>query len=162
MIRVAILTVSDSTAASTRKDLSGPALVARCQELNWLVVATKTVADDGAAIAQEIQAWADDSGVPLILTTGGTGVSARDVTPEATRAVLQKEIPGIAELMRSAGLDQTKLSVLSRGLAGTRNGSLIINLPGSPRGALHSFNAIQHLVPHVIDLLEGRTEHGSA
>jgi molybdenum cofactor synthesis domain-containing protein len=162
MIGVAILTISDSTVAGRRKDLSGPALVARCQELNWPVAETRTVGDDEAAIALEIRTWADESRVPLILTTGGTGVSMRDVTPEATRAVLHKEIPGIAELMRSAGLEQTKLAVLSRGLAGTRNESLIINLPGSPRGAVHSFNAIQHLVQHVIDLLEGRTEHGSA
>ncbi len=162
MIGVAILTISDSAADGKRKDLSGPALVARCRELNWPVVATQTVADDETAIAREIQTWADESRATLILTTGGTGVSMRDVTPEATRPILHKEIPGIAELMRSAGLEQTKLAVLSRGLAGTRKTSLIINLPGSPRGALHSFNAVHHLVPHVIDLLQGRTEHGSA
>ncbi len=162
MISVAILTVSDSTAAGKREDLSGPALAARCQELNWPVVATKTVPDEEPAIAREIQTWADDSRADLILTTGGTGVSMRDVTPEATRAVLHREIPGIAELMRSAGLEQTKLAVLSRGFAGTRKESLIINLPGSPRGAVHSLNAVQHLVQHVIDLLQGRTEHGSA
>lgn len=162
MIIVAILTVSDSTLAGARKDLSGPALADRCRELNWTVVATEIVPDEQAVIANQIQSWADGSQAALILTTGGTGVSARDVTPEATRMVLQREIPGIGELMRSAGLEQTKLSVLSRGLAGTRNRSLIVNLPGSPRGALHSFNAIQHLVPHVLDLLEGQTEHVSA
>ena len=162
MISVAILTVSDSTVAGTRENVSGPALVARCQELNWSVVATQTVADDEVAIARTLQTWADDGHAALILTTGGTGISARDVTPEATRTVLHKELPGISELIRSAGLEQTKLSVLSRGLAGTRNRSLIVNLPGSPRGAVHSFNTIQHLVRHVIDLLDGRTEHASA
>ena len=162
MITVAVLTVSDSALAGTREDLSGPALVARCQELNWRVVAAETVGDDEAVIARALRTWADDSQAALILTTGGTGVSARDVTPEATRGVIQKEIPGFAELMRSAGLEQTKLSMLSRALAGTRHGSLIVNLPGSPRGALHSLNAVQHLVQHVVDLLEGRTEHASA
>jgi molybdopterin adenylyltransferase len=161
VITVAILTISDSAVAGTREDLSGPALVARCQELSWSVVSTRTVADSEAAIAQELRTWADESLAAFILTTGGTGVSARDVTPEATRRVLDKEIPGVAELMRTAGLEQTKLSVLSRGVAGTRNRSLIINLPGSPRGALHSLNAIQHLVQHVVDLLEGRTQHAS-
>ena len=162
MITVAILTVSDSTVAGTRQDRSGPALVEACQQLSWPVVATQAVPDEETAIAQAIQSWADDSIATLILTTGGTGVSARDVTPEATRAVLDREIPGISELMRSAGREQTPLSVLSRAVAGTRKRSLIINLPGSPRGALHSFQAVQHLVQHVIDLLEGRTGHASA
>lgn len=162
MITVAILTVSDSAVAGTRKDLSGPALMARCQELSWPVVATETLADDESAIARQIQNWADEARATLILTTGGTGVAARDVTPEATRTVLHKELPGIAELMRSTGLQQTKLSVLSRALAGTRKRALIVNLPGSPGGAVHSLNAIQHLVQHVVDLLEGRTEHASA
>ena len=162
MISVAILTISDSALAGTRADVSGPALVARCRELNWTVVVTQTVADEETAIAGQLRTWADSSQAALILTTGGTGVAARDVTPEATRSVLDKEIPGLAELMRTAGLEQTKLSVLSRAVAGTRRRSLIINLPGSPRGAVHSFNAVQHLVQHVVDLLEGRTEHASA
>jgi molybdenum cofactor synthesis domain-containing protein len=96
----------------------------------------------------------------LILTTGGTGIAARDVTPEATRRILQRELPGIAELMRMKGLEQTKFSALSRAVAGTRGRTLIVNLPGSPRGALHSFDAIRELVPHIADLLSGHTEHG--
>ncbi len=159
MIRVAILTVSDSTVAGTREDVSGPALLSRCEQLGWSVIATRAVPDEESAIACQLRTWADESIATLILTTGGTGVSARDVTPEATRAVVDREIPGLAELMRSAGREQTQLSVLSRAVAGTRKRALIINLPGSPRGAVHSFDAVQHLVPHVIDLLDGRTEH---
>jgi len=162
VIGVAILTVSDSTVAGTREDVSGPALRQRCEQLNWAVVATQAVPDEETAIAHKIRTWADSSIANLILTTGGTGVSARDVTPEATRTVLDREIPGIAELMRSAGREQTPLSVLSRAVAGTRKRALIINLPGSPRGAVHSFDAVRHLVSHVIDLLEGRTEHASS
>lgn len=159
MISVAILTISDSAAAGTREDLSGPAVRERCGELNWRVVQIATVGDDEKAIADHLRQWADNSAASLILTTGGTGVSARDVTPEATRSILNREVPGLAELMRAKGLEQTKFSVLSRAVAGTRKRSLIVNLPGSPRGALYSLRAIEDLAPHVIDLLEGHTEH---
>ncbi len=161
MIRVAILTISDSAANGTREDASGPALHARCQELDWPVVATAIVPDNARAIARELEDWADTFLASLILTTGGTGVSARDITPEATRAILEREIPGIAELMRSKGLEQTKFSTLSRAVAGTRKRTLIVNLPGSPQGALHSLQVIEHLVPHVVDLVEGRTDHAA-
>jgi molybdenum cofactor synthesis domain-containing protein len=161
VINVAVLTISDSAAAGTRQDLSGPALLAHCEELDWRVVASRIVTDEQTEIALAIRSWADEGRADLILTTGGTGISLRDVTPEATRSVIEKEIPGFAEIMRAAGLEQTKLSPLSRALAGTRRRSLIINLPGSPRGALHSFKAVEHLVQHVVDLLAGRTEHAS-
>ena len=147
--------------AGTREDRSGPALAQRCRELGWTVVAQNAVADEQAAIAAAIQTWADRSLASLILTTGGTGVAPRDVTPEATRLVIHRELPGIAELMRMRGLEQTRFSVLSRALAGVRKGSLIVNLPGLPAGALHSFHVIENLIPHIVDLLNGRTEHGN-
>jgi molybdopterin adenylyltransferase len=159
MIRVAILTVSDSVASGIRQDLSGPAIHQHCQKLGWPVVATAVVPDDASAIAEQLRAWTIESTPSLILTTGGTGVSPRDVTPEATRSVIDREIPGLAELMRAKGLEQTKFSPLSRAVAGMRNTTLIVNLPGSPRGALHSLQIIAELVPHIIDLVEGRTEH---
>jgi molybdopterin adenylyltransferase len=159
MITVAIVTISDSSVAGVRADLSGPALQRRCEELGWTVTERVLTNDDEDAIAAILADRADRFAASLILTTGGTGVAARDVTPEATRRVLDREIPGIAELMRLEGRAQTKFAVLSRALAGSRKRSLIVNLPGSPKGALHSLNAIADLTPHVIELLEGRTEH---
>jgi molybdopterin adenylyltransferase len=158
MIEVAILTISDSAFAGTRVDSSGPGLAARAAELGWSIAATAIVPDEEAAIATKLREWSD-AGYGLILSTGGTGLAARDVTPEATRSVLEREVPGIAEHIRARGMEQTKLAVLSRGLAGQRKRSLIVNLPGSPRGALFSLQVIEHLVPHVVDLLQGRTEH---
>jgi molybdopterin adenylyltransferase len=159
MIGVAILTVSDSAVAGTREDLSGPALRARCEELNWTVVGSDVVPDEEGIISERLKSWADNMIASLILTTGGTGVSPRDVTPEATRAVLDREIPGMAELMRWKGLEQTKFSVVSRGVVGSRKQALIVNLPGSPKGAVYSLSLIEGLVAHVVDLLAGKTEH---
>lgn len=159
MIRVAILTVSDSAFEGTRADLSGPALRKRCEELGWPVTETAITPDSVTKIAHQLSEWADKESATLILTTGGTGVSARDNTPEATRAVIDRELPGIGELMRSKGLEQTSFSVLSRGLAGTRKRALIVNLPGSPKGALYSLGVIEGLAQHVIKLLSGETEH---
>jgi len=158
MIQVAILTVSDSAAAGTREDTSGPALAAHVAELGWSVTTTAMVADNEAEIAVKLREWSD-AGYGLILTTGGTGLSVRDVTPEATRGVLEREIPGIAEWMRIKGMEQTKFAIVSRALAGQRKQSLIINLPGSPKGALFSLQAIEHLVPHLVDLMKGKTAH---
>ena len=158
MIGVGILTVSDSAVAGTRADASGPALAARVKELGWAVAATAVVPDEPEDIAAKLREWSD-AGHALVLTTGGTGLSKRDITPEATRTVLEREIPGVAEWIRIRGMEQTKLAVLSRGLAGQRKQSLIVNLPGSPRGALFSLQVIEHLIPHIIDLLHGKTEH---
>ncbi len=159
MVRVAILTVSDSASAGKREDLSGPALKRRCEELGWDVIASAVLADDEAAISRKITDWTDSGFASLILTTGGTGISARDNTPEATRKVIERELPGISELMRAKGLNQTQFSVLSRAVAGTRKQALIVNLPGSPAGALYSLSVIEALVPHVLELLAGDTEH---
>src|SRR4051794_4914768 len=155
MIRVAILTVSDSAHSGKREDLSGPALRSRCEQLNWSVVAAQIVPDVESEIALTLEKWSGSEVASVILTTGGTGVAHRDVTPEATRRVLERELPGVGELMRVEGLKQTKFSVLSRALAGTRGRCLIVNLPGSPRGALFSLSVIESLIPHIVDLLAG-------
>jgi molybdopterin adenylyltransferase len=159
MIQVAVVTVSDSAVAGTREDLSGPALRERAHALGWIVSAMELVPDDSTQIAAILRRLADSGEVAVILTTGGTGVALRDITPEATRGVIEREIPGLGELMRAEGLKFTPTAVLSRGLAGLRGRTLIVNLPGSPKGAVESFDAIAKLVPHIVDLLEGRTGH---
>jgi molybdenum cofactor synthesis domain-containing protein len=158
-IQVAILTVSDSRLAGTRKDVSGPELEARCRELGWSVIATDVVPDEELHIAAKLVEWADCEAVDLILTTGGTGIAQRDVTPEATRRVIERELPGVGELMRLKGREQTEFAVLSRAIAGTRKRCFLLNLPGSPTGARFSLDSVQHLVPHVLKLLSGDTEH---
>jgi molybdopterin adenylyltransferase len=159
MIRVAVVTVSDSAVAGARQDLSGPAVRDRAQSFGWTVSEIHLVPDESSQIADLVRRLADSGDVSLILTTGGTGVALRDVTPEAMRGVIEREIPGLAELMRSEGLKFTPMAALSRGLAGVRGRTLIVNLPGSPRGAVQSLDAIAKLVPHVLELLAGRTEH---
>jgi molybdenum cofactor synthesis domain-containing protein len=132
---------------------------ARLEQLGWPVSAVEVVPDELPAISQRLSAVADAGQVCAIFTTGGTGVAARDVTPEATRAVIDREIPGIGELMRATGRNSTPFATLSRAIAGIRGQVLIVNLPGSPRGAVESLDAIVEVVPHVLKLLSGQTEH---
>jgi molybdenum cofactor synthesis domain-containing protein len=159
MIQIAIVTVSDSAVAGTREDRSGPKLRERAEALGWTVAAQELVPDETGPIAAVLRRLADSGRVSVILTTGGTGVALRDVTPEATRAVVEREIPGVGEVMRTEGSKFTPLAALSRALAGVRGRTVIINLPGSPKGAVESLDAISKLVPHMVDLLEGRTGH---
>jgi molybdenum cofactor synthesis domain-containing protein len=159
MIQAAVLTISDSATAGTRQDVSGPAVRERLEQLGWQVSVVEILPDVAADISRRLASLADNGGVAAIFTTGGTGLAARDVTPEATRAVLHRELPGLGELMRIKGREFTPLAVLSRAVAGTRGKVLIVNLPGSPKGAVQSLDAIVELVPHVLELLRGRTEH---
>jgi molybdopterin adenylyltransferase len=159
MVGCAVVTISDSAAAGTREDHSGPALEARISALGWTVAERSLVPDNTEAISKALSALADFDAVDLILTTGGTGVSPRDVTPEAVTSIADKEIPGFGELMRMEGRKSTVYAPISRGGAYTRGTTLILTLPGSPRGAVDSLNAVAPLITHVIDLLHGRTEH---
>jgi molybdenum cofactor synthesis domain-containing protein len=161
MINAAVLTISDSVYAGRRTDLSGPAVRERLEQLGWSVSAIEVLPDEAEQISARLATLADGHQVAAIFTTGGTGVAARDVTPEATRAVIEREIPGIGELMRSHGRKSTPLAALSRGLAGIRGEVLIVNLPGSPRGAVESLDGIIDVVPHILQLLRGETDHAA-
>jgi molybdenum cofactor synthesis domain-containing protein len=154
-MRVAVLTISDSVARGERVDLSGPAIVQRCRELGWEVGDPQNCSDDTDQVRASLRKLADSSEFDLVLTTGGTGLGPRDNTPEATLEVGEKVIPGIAEEMRRKGAEQTPTAVLSRGAAVIRNRSIILNLPGSPKGAVESLDALAHLLPHAIRVLHG-------
>jgi molybdopterin adenylyltransferase len=154
-MRVAVLTISDSVARDERVDLSGPAVIQRCRELGWEVTSSLKCSDDPGQVRSHLRQLADSRRVDLILTTGGTGLGPRDNTPEATLDVGEKVIPGLAEEMRRKGAAQTTTAVLSRGVAVVRHFSLILNLPGSPKGAVESLDTLAQLLPHAIKVLHG-------
>ncbi len=154
-MRVAILTVSDSVSCGARRDESGPTLRARCEARGWQVISTPWVPDESQTIQARLIELADVTGADVILTTGGTGLGPRDVTPEATRAVCTREVPGLAERMRALGSASNPRAALSRAVAAVRKHTLIVNLPGSPRGAEESFEAIADLLPHAVEILRG-------
>jgi molybdenum cofactor synthesis domain-containing protein len=153
----AVVTVSDSCARGERVDVSGPAVAEVLERLGYRVVARKIVQDDSMQIQNALVHLALEA--RLIVTTGGTGIADRDVTPEATEAICERVIDGVAERMRSEGRKQTPFASLSRGVCGVRGRTLILNLPGSPSGAVESLQAVVELVPHALNLLEGDTEH---
>lgn len=160
MITVGILTISDKGARGEREDLSGREIRSIISRLDTDVIRYQIIPDEQAMIEATLVDWVDEQHIDLILTTGGTGVGPRDVTPEASRAVIEKELPGIAEAMRLEGLKKTPNAMLSRALAGVRRESLIINLPGSPKAVRENLEAVLPAIPHAVDIIKGNvTEH---
>lgn len=153
----AVVTVSDSSAHGERADISGPAVVQALAQLGFRVVATRIVQDDSMQIQNALVHLALEA--RLIVTTGGTGIAPRDVTPEATEAICDRLLDGVAERMRLEGAKKTPFAALSRGICGVRHKTLILNLPGNPTGAVDSLHAVADLIPHALDLLDGKTEH---
>ncbi len=158
-MRVAVVTVSDSVARGERQDGSGPAVSERCRALGWQVLSYEALSDDRDALEKRLASLADLDSIDVVLTTGGTGIGPRDTTPEATAAVCQKLLPGLGELMREKGSQKNPRAVLSRAVAGVCKNALIVNLPGSPRGAVESLDAVAELLPHAVEVLRGAS-HG--
>jgi len=155
MIKVAILTVSDTCAQGRREDFSGPAIRDILSAGGFEICAMRVVADDRDAIMHELVRFSDECGCDLVFTTGGTGLGPRDVTPEATALVCERLVPGLGELMRAEGRKKTPNAMLSRGIAGLRGGTLIVNLPGSPRAVRECLEAIGGILPHAIEMMRG-------
>jgi molybdopterin adenylyltransferase len=158
-MRAAVVTVSDSCFEGRREDLSGPALSRLLEGNRWTVVRALTIPDELSSIRRTLESVLNEGPIELLVTTGGTGIAARDVTPEAIRPLLEKEIPGFGELMRHRGMEQKQTAVLSRSFAGTIGRTLVLCLPGSLPGALQSLTAVLPLIPHAVNLLAGRTAH---
>jgi molybdenum cofactor synthesis domain-containing protein len=160
-IRVGVLTVSDSGAAGEREDKSGDVLADWIREVGYELAARELVADESDLIARVLARWSDDGVADVILTTGGTGFSPRDITPEATRAVLDREAPGVAEAVRAASRDTVPRSMLSRGFAGIRGATLIVNLPGSVGGVRDGIGTLAPVIEHAVQILRNEpTDHG--
>lgn len=155
MLRAAVLTVSDRSSAGLREDAGGPALTAYLKSHGIEVAWTAIVPDDQDAICRVLKKWTDEERADLILTTGGTGLSPRDVTPEATARVLDRTVPGMAEAMRAASMTKTPHAMISRALTGVRGRTLIINLPGSPRGAIENLEVVMPALEHAVSKIKG-------
>ena len=156
-MNAAVLTISDSVALGSRVDASGPAVAAALEQAGYTVAAREIVPDERPVIEAAIRRLAEKAA--LVVTTGGTGIAERDVTPEATRAVCERLLEGVAERMRSEGARKTPLAALSRGLCGVCGRTLVLNLPGSPAAAADSLAAVIEILPHALELLRGKTEH---
>lgn len=160
VIRVGILTASTLGARGEREDTSGQAIRDAIARIGATVESYRVVTDDRSTIEQALREWSDERHLDLILTTGGTGLSPTDVTPDATRAVIDRDVPGLAEAMRLEGLKHTPRAMLSRAVAGVRGQTLIVNLPGSPKGVRESLDAILEVLPHALEILQRRpTDH---
>jgi len=157
-LRVGILTASDRSARGERPDLSGPSLRQAVLAQNWQVARQAIIPDDYNLLCQALAEWSDSGEMDVILTTGGTGFACRDVTPEATQSVIERPAPGLAEAMRAASLKITPHAMLSRAVAGIRKHTLIVNLPGSPKGALENLAVILPIIPHAVQLLQENPE----
>ena len=158
-INAVVITASDACARGEREDASGAALVQLLTDLGAEIVASKILSDDLDPLIESLIDFADRDDVNLIITTGGTGLGPRDNTPEATHLVIEREAPGIAEAIRAESLKITPMAMISRGVCGVRSGTLIVNLPGSPKAVRESFAVIAPVLPHAMDLLAGRTSH---
>ena len=156
MLKVAILTVSDKGSRGEREDLSGQAIREAVALMGAEIVAYRIVPDEQDQIALALMEWADGGVADIIITTGGTGIAPRDVTPEATRSVIERELPGVAEAMRAESLKKTPRAMLSRAVAGTRRGAVILNLPGSPKAVRECLEVVLPTLPHAIEMLQSR------
>jgi molybdenum cofactor synthesis domain-containing protein len=158
-IHAVVITASDACSRGEREDKSGEALVELLKELGAQIIAKEILADDLGPLAAKLREYADRPDVNLVITTGGTGLGARDNTPEATLRVIEREAPGLAEAMRIETLKKTPMAMLSRGVCGLRSGTLIVNLPGSPKAVRESFEVIKPVLNHATELLGGKTRH---